>query len=350
MKVLIFSEALAGGVLSVISDQVKVLRSLDANIEIYVFYCERNETPEDLKMKLSGCTLIPSKAKRERKLSLVSLFLEYRRVVKELTPDVIHLHSTFAGFIGRLFNSLQSRTFYTPHCYVFLALDRPAWLRKFYWYIEKYLSTKAITIACGASEYVYAKKFSSNSVLVSNGIDSASRSTKHLSEQELCDVVTVGRICAQKGVDRFLSLSRLLDASVKMKWVGGPLDSLTSDYPGVFTGWVDRDMISGFLASSKIYVSTAYWEGLPIAPLEAQQQGLPIVALTAEGINDVVIDGVTGFLCKSVEDMAIRIEELLNNRELFESFSDAARQNIIENFSLTNYEGIYRCYVQALEY
>lgn len=48
-------------------------------------------------------------------------FFEIRRIASEIKPDIIHLHSSKAGALGRFaFNGKRVPLFYTPHGYSFL--------------------------------------------------------------------------------------------------------------------------------------------------------------------------------------------------------------------------------------
>ena len=62
--------------------------------------------------------------------------------------------------------------------------------------------------------------------------------------------------------------------------------------------------------------SDATTEGMPGVLIEAGLSGLPVVATTAAGVNDVVEDGLTGFVVASddPEELAERVERLLARR------------------------------------
>jgi len=60
------------------------------------------------------------------------------------------------------------------------------------------------------------------------------------------------------------------------------------------TGHVDS--IHGYYALADIFVFPSTHEGLPMTLLEAMAAGLPVVATDIPGVNEVVIDGVTGEL------------------------------------------------------
>ena len=70
-------------------------------------------------------------------------------------------------------------------------------------------------------------------------------------------------------------------------------------------------------------LSSSRQEGLPINLIEALALGNPIVATDVRGNNDVVENGVNGYLVKlnDYETMAKRICELIENKKLFNEFS-----------------------------
>lgn len=80
-----------------------------------------------------------------------------------------------------------------------------------------------------------------------------------------------------------------------------------------------------------IFVLTSYREGLPLVLLEAKANKLPIVSFDIEtGPNEIVENNVNGFLIEkyNIKEMAIRINELLKNKELRQKFSNNTYKNI----------------------
>lgn len=99
------------------------------------------------------------------------------------------------------------------------------------------------------------------------------------------------------------------------------------------TGWVSREQVTEYLKTSDIYVMTSLWEGMPLSLLEAQVAGLPAVVPDVEGCKDVVIDQVTGFICKTPEQMAEKIDLLIADVDLRKRMGKAARELGLQRFS-----------------
>ncbi len=83
-------------------------------------------------------------------------------------------------------------------------------------------------------------------------------------------------------------------------------------------------------------------EGTPVAILEAGLAGLPVVSTNHEGIVDVVIEGITGFLVDEgdVSGMADRMIRLYENRDLAKSLGKNARNHILENYTMKRHISI----------
>ena len=84
------------------------------------------------------------------------------------------------------------------------------------------------------------------------------------------------------------------------------------------------------IADASVYLTTARWEGLPLAVLEAMSLGIPVVASDVVGNRDAVEEGVTGYLyplgdvkiaARLVEDAARLDRELVrqHHRQYFSS-------------------------------
>jgi glycosyltransferase involved in cell wall biosynthesis len=73
-----------------------------------------------------------------------------------------------------------------------------------------------------------------------------------------------------------------------------------------------------------IFLFPSKWEGSPKVILEAAACGLPVIARKDYG-PETVIDGETGYLVGSDEEMYDRLRELLNNPELRQKLGKAGR-------------------------
>ena len=75
-------------------------------------------------------------------------------------------------------------------------------------------------------------------------------------------------------------------------------------------------------------------EGTPVAVLEAQASGLPVVATRHTGIADVIINSKTGFIVdeSDVEKMAFHMLQIASDAALAGKMGDAGRQQILTKF------------------
>ena len=96
-----------------------------------------------------------------------------------------------------------------------------------------------------------------------------------------------------------------------------------------------------------LLVVTSINEGFGMVILEAMAAGKPVVAHDVGGIAELVVDGETGFLVPAgdVDAICSRLDQLLNDRELYEAMSQAARRQATA-YSLSamadRFEAIYQ--------
>jgi glycosyltransferase involved in cell wall biosynthesis len=90
-----------------------------------------------------------------------------------------------------------------------------------------------------------------------------------------------------------------------------------------------KDIGAEYLNSSLVAMSSRY-EGLPMALLEGQAYGLPIVSYTCKcGPRDILTDGVDGFLVPEgdIKALADRMQRVMADDELRKSMGAAAKRN-----------------------
>jgi glycosyltransferase involved in cell wall biosynthesis len=213
-----------------------------------------------------------------------------RRHVARLRPDVIHAHSSYAGFYVRLLRRPGRSLVYTPHGFSFERRDISAALRGAFWLTEALLSLRGACVAAvGPREARLAERLPGRQLVlyvpnVADDLQLSGRPPCQIGETGRLRAAAMGRISAQKGPDFFrsaASLSRRLGLPIDWMWVGGgdPEDEQVLRDAGVLvTGWSSRSAALGWLRTADVYVHTAAWEGAPMSVLEAAALNLPILA------------------------------------------------------------------------
>lgn len=110
----------------------------------------------------------------------------------------------------------------------------------------------------------------------------------------------------------------------------------------IFPGIVKPEEYREYLKSTLAYVQHSMraengdMEGTPVAILEAGAAGVPVISTFHAGIPDVILDGVTGLLCKEgdVESMAANMIKLWNDREEAAKMGQRSKERVKSNFSL----------------
>jgi glycosyltransferase involved in cell wall biosynthesis len=80
-------------------------------------------------------------------------------------------------------------------------------------------------------------------------------------------------------------------------------------------GW--RRDVAEILRCLDVFVLTSLWEGLPRVYLEALASGVPIVGTRVDGAEEVIRDGVNGYLLKpgDVDGLSVRVLQVLSSPE-----------------------------------
>ena len=155
-KVLHMVEAMGGGVFTFI---VELANGLCNDFDITIAFGMREETPKNYADFFDNRIQLVEVKNFTRSLNPMKdlkAYLELRKIVKDVQPDIIHTHSSKAGAIGRfMFSGKCEKVLYTPHGYSFLMEGVSKNKKKLYKLIEKICGAKSncITIACGESEW-----------------------------------------------------------------------------------------------------------------------------------------------------------------------------------------------------
>ena len=330
-KILFVVEAMGGGVFTYIVDMAN---ELVKKFDMYIAYAIRSQTPSNYKEYFDERIHLIEVKNFTRSINPVKdlkAVLDVKRIAEEVKPDIIHLHSSKAGVVGRIaFNGKNTPLYYTPHGYSFLMENYKHGKRMMFKTIETVFAKRnCTTISCSYGEHQETLKMTKRAAYVNNGINT-NELNKLLLTVKTADhpftVFTLGRICYQKNPALFNAVAEAMP-DVHFLWIGdGELrDELKSSNIEI-TGWVERDEALKRSMNADVFVLTSLWEGLPISLLEAMYMKKLCVVNDVIGNHDVIKHGRNGFVCRTVEEYEKAIRETSAERLVATAFDDIEKE------------------------
>jgi glycosyltransferase involved in cell wall biosynthesis len=298
------------------------------------------------------CKSIPMT--REVTFSDISTYLALSRYLRSNGPfDIIHSHSTKAGFLARLLVRTQSaKMIYTPHGLMTLDPDLVGLRRRAVCILEWMLALRSDTVICvSIAEYLCAIRtgiIPAKLVVAPNGIRRSAATTYARQREEIraflgvaADTVLigyVGRFCGQKKPERVIEAFALLKQGtaklVRLVMIGwGPLEAdlrrqaakLSVEKDVLFPGEVDGPT---YITALDVLAHASSFEAFSYVFVEALSSGVPIVTTRVGGTDELISNGVTGYVCDPWEPSAFAeyLQLLVEDPHLRSAMSAAARE------------------------
>jgi len=103
-------------------------------------------------------------------------------------------------------------------------------------------------------------------------------------------------------------------------------------------GKIPRTLMPKLMRTSSLYVNTSLADGMSPSMLEACASGIPIVSFDVGGANDVIDDGINGFLVppRDYRMLASKIIYLLQNPDILKKMGMMARRKAEMQFNAEN--------------
>ena len=344
----------------------KQLLSLIANLDkkrfnIFLFTAQNGLLIQDA-LALKYVTLIRSR-NLERAINPLKdflAFLEIYRSIKEHKIEIVHTHSSKAGVIGRWAAGLAKLNFiiHTVHGWSFNDYQ-PFFIRQLFIALERITAriTDRLIVVSGHDREKGLRNHIGNEdkyALIQYGIDYAEFIGKDNTRGELgigpleLAVGMVACFKAQKSPQDFIkvafSVSQII-SGVKFILIGDgvlrkPIEGLIKGF-----GLADKIMLTGWrrdvhrlLPAFDVFVLTSLWEGMPVSALEAMASSKPLVATQTGGIQEIVIEGETGFLVPrgDLKKMSEKLVLLLKDERLRKEMGRNARDFLGSDFKTQN--------------
>ena len=174
----------------------------------------------------------------------------------------------------------------------------------------------------------------------------------------------VGRLAATKGLPiLFEALSSLKSSQedLSLTIVGDGPDRNTLEEMAArlgveqlirFVGYQSQDEVRERLRQTDVFVLPSFAEGVPVVLMEAMAAGVPVVGTRVAGTNELVEEGVSGFLVPPGDaiSLAARIAQLLDDVELRSRLGAAAQAKVEREFDVNRESAwLWRVMTAALE-
>ena len=150
-------------------------------------------------------------------------------------------------------------------------------------------------------------------------------------------VLFAGALTQRKGLaDLFRAMRLLRRKDIELVVMGSPLapkEFYRREHGGfTYEAPRPREAVLELMASCDVLAMPSIVEGRALVQQEAMSRGLPLIATRNAGGEDLIEEGVTGFLVpiRAPEQIAERLERLAEDRELLEAMSHAARRKAEE--------------------
>lgn len=220
------------------------------------------------------------------------------------------------------------------------------WLRHSVAYINELLAFRCAGATSVSSrfdmEYVtqrYGNKISARLAIVGNYVDTQLFSPSILDEATENRVLYVGRLSPEKNLDNAIAACASIGIGLDIVGAGGELSRLKEIAAECrahvrWLGVLPNKQLPDLFQNYRYFILPSLWEGLPKSLIEAMSAGLVCIGNNTTGINEIIEDGVNGYL-STYADAASLAKTLLRALEGDnERISRAGRQFICSEFSL----------------
>lgn len=323
-----------GGAQSFVANLVN---NLADNNDVFLLYGGEGEAWEHLDVNFTRIRL----NKHRKQISLADLFLFFKLLYYRFryNPDIIHLHSSKMGILGRLAFS-KKKTIVTLHGFDSVRMQ----YRKFL-VLEKLLKNRAAKIVAVSQYDVLIMKeegIETNVDYIYNGVPDYTKKQyripsemKHKIEAIKSNyskvVMSIARISKQKRFDLFLDIAQNLP-DYAFIWIGNK-ETLTNLPSNVFC-LGELQNAHSYLPYADVFLLPSNYEGLPISMLEALSFSKPIVASAVGGIPEMLNNGAGFAVPNELDKFVEKLKYILSNEEEYQKMALRAREIYLDKFTL----------------
>ncbi len=300
------------------------------------------------------------------------------KILKSFKPDIIHIqdHFIISKAIVRLNRKLKIPIIATNH---FMPENLSILVRgrKLKLYFENFLwkdfskvfnQVNLVTTPTQTGVDIIGNRLNVETIAISSGIDLKKftpygDTQKVKGKYDIPDkpiLLYAGRVDPEKHIEEILQAVAILSKKIDFCFVvvgkgisKKALEQLTKelqiDGKVIFTGFVPDEDLPYFYKLSRCFVIASIAELLSLVTLQAMASGLPIVAVNAGALKELVKDKLNGYLYIEGDLQALvqNMENIITDDSLYHQMSQKSLEFVQQhdiNITLKSFEKIYRNY------
>lgn len=339
MKVLHIGEYVNGGVATYLRTLIDGLQQYK-DIEVYLLMSEYKSQKE---WGVAPKKVIYYKYKRNI-FNIFSAIKQIHSLINEIKPDIIHVHSSWAGLFVRLPNFFSKKNYkviYQPHGWAFL-MDTSKVKKYIYILIEKVLSIvtdKIINISNYEQKKAIEYGINPNKmVMIYNGVkdtQKVSDLTINMNKDKI-NLLFVGRLDKQKGLDIFLDVyNEYSFKNIHLYVIGKSIldDTIPNNTKKTtYLGWINGKDIDSYYQACDAVIMPSRWEGFGLVAIEAMRNSKAVIGSNVGALPELIKENINGYIfdinkLDSLKDILYSL-----NKNNLRSLGNNARNIFIKNF------------------
>ncbi len=323
MKIMHVTDWASGGVATYLET---VCNAQSQKHEIYLLASKKNSEKRIVQRK----NFISLGSYSRTPKGMVSALIITHKKLQEIQPDILFIHSSFAGVFARFATvglNNKPKIIYCAHGWSFL-MEGNLLKQKIYQWIELGLSAMTDTIiTISKNEHQAAIKAGIDEkklIKIDHGISEKREkldpnfvdSDTFKCENNKLNILFLGRYDYQKGFDWLIDFIRR-HPTKNICWhsAGKPIVGKNISIPKniVDHGWVPYELIPQLLLRCDAIIMPSRWEGFGLTAIEAMKYAKPVIASKNGALPELVNDGKNGWLFDMKNDFELK--EILNQLE-----------------------------------
>jgi len=291
------------------------------------------------------------------------------QTIKKLKPDIVHTNHPFitGQFASYVSDNLDIPLFFTAHTQYGKYFDEYMPYAKqvtsrFLNSDLKRLSKKCYRIICPSDNI--QKKLNKigikNTVIINNSIESNFFRKPVFKSHKIPTLVYTGRIDKEKSPMFLIRIAKelkklipnfrflILGEGVLSKKFNEEVAKAKLKDNMILSKNIERSLLPSIYRSAHLFVTASTSEVMPLSVIEGMASGLPTITLTGSGLEDIVLDGKTGyFLPKNPKSVAKKINYLFKNPKVLKKLSLGAYTHSLNFSSIKKSKELVKIYKKS---